>query len=543
MRKILFFSPYYTIIDWAKNSFFLRNKIFDNSDVRTIDCNSILNKNCVAIMAHSNKFSKDKICKRCISNKNYFSNKNKSFTIENYLNFNDKKKINIILKKISKKNFLSFKYQGFAVGKISAHENFIKFKKENFELNSSEFNQLLSSIENILINIFALNKITKEFIPDILVTDNGHYSLSRLYVEYFKKLNCKTYTFDNSPNNSIRNNDIHIYKNSTFEGQQYIKKKYKQILFNQKIFNEGIDQCLNHFRYAFSSKALKNYSKKFDKSKFDVRKYFKIKKNQKIILLTTSSWDEVIGTALLYYKNPRKYMLYSQIEAIKKAIKFVEINKKYFLIIRQHPRDALNKNSDVTKLLNNLKNLPKNIILNTPKDKISIYNILKETNMVLNSWSSVGLEASILGIPVINLTNYFVHYPNFTKYEYNYLTNQQKKKFKLSKKQILNIYKFIYTYYYLINININKKQPIILDKFLRLTDKLFLFINLPSIRKFFLKYNNLDRSKINDLQKSFDNYDEIIFLKKNVTKNKKFLKFYDKIIYKNYKKIKSEIIN
>ena len=92
MKKILFFSPYYTIIDWAKNSFFLRNKIFNNSDVRTINCNSILSKNCVAIMAHSNKFSKDKICKRCISNKNYFSSNNKSFTIEDYLNLKDKEK-------------------------------------------------------------------------------------------------------------------------------------------------------------------------------------------------------------------------------------------------------------------------------------------------------------------------------------------------------------------------------------------------------------------------------------------------------------------
>ena len=376
------------------------------------------------------------------------------------------------------------------------------------------------------------------------MTDNGHYSLSRLYVEYFKKLNCKTYAFDNSPNNSNRNNDIHIYKNSTFEGQQYIKKNYNKILLNQKIFNKGVDKCLNHFRYAFSSKALKNYSKKFDKRQFNLRKYFKIKKKQKIILFTTSSaWDEVIGTALLYYKNPKKYMLYSQTEAIKKAIEFVKKNKNYVLIIRQHPRDALNKNSDVTKLLKKLKNLPENVILNTSKDSISVYNILTETSIVLNSWSSVGLEASILGIPVINLTNYFVHYPNFTKYNYSDLTSKQNKILKLSKKQILNIYKFIYTYYYLINIKINKKQPIFLDKFLRMTDKFFLYLKLPSVRKFFLKYNTLNHSQINDLQKSFDNYDEIIFLKKKFINNTETLKFYDNLILKNYKKIKSEIMN
>ena len=66
---------------------------------------------------------------------------------------------------------------------------------------------------------------------------------------------------------------------------------------------------------------------KIYKRQFNLRKYFKNKK-QKIILFTTSSWDEVIGTALLYYKNPKKYMLYSQTEAIKKAIEFVKKKKK-----------------------------------------------------------------------------------------------------------------------------------------------------------------------------------------------------------------------
>ena len=81
MDKILFFSPYYGIIDWAKNSYFLKEKIFRNADIRSISCNSILNENCVAIQAHSGKFSKEQICTRCISNRKYYNKDKKEFII------------------------------------------------------------------------------------------------------------------------------------------------------------------------------------------------------------------------------------------------------------------------------------------------------------------------------------------------------------------------------------------------------------------------------------------------------------------------------
>ena len=161
MDKILFFSPYYTIIDWAKNNFFLKKKIFDNSEIRSIHCNSLLNKNCVAVMAHDNKYSTNQICFRCKSNRNFFDTNEKSFLLEDYINDNDKSKIEKVLKKITKKNFLKFDYQGFKIGRISVHENFIKFRREDFNISDHEFKKILLSIENIIINIVDLNKITK----------------------------------------------------------------------------------------------------------------------------------------------------------------------------------------------------------------------------------------------------------------------------------------------------------------------------------------------------------------------------------------------
>tara|TARA_B100000767_G_C19761903_1_gene535536 strand:- start:692 stop:2329 length:1638 start_codon:yes stop_codon:yes gene_type:complete len=540
MDKILFFSPYYGIIDWAKNSYFLKEKIFKNADIRSISCNSILNENCVAIQAHSGKFSKEQICTRCISNRKYYNKDKKEFIIEDYLNDDDKKNIKLILKKITRKNFLKFKYQGFKIGRISVHENFIQFRKEDFELSIFEFNQLKMSMKNILFNIFALNKIIEKFKPDILITENGHYSLSRLYVEYFKKLKCKTYAIDASPNNSLRSSDMHMYKNCTFEAQGYLKKHYKKISNNHEIKHDGLKISLDHFRYAFLSKALRNFSKKIDPKNTDVRKYFKIDKNQKIILLSTSSYDEVTGTSLLYFKNPEKYLLFSQVDALKKAIKFVTNNKNYFLIIRQHPRDS--QNSSVTHFLKSLKKLPNNLRINTMKDDVSVYNILLETDLVLNSWSSVGLESSILGIPTFHLTDYFTHFPNFSKYDFKYFVDSKSKSFKFSNKALINCYKFIHTYYHLLNIPVNKRQSFFFDRFLRLIDRVCLFFYLPSFRKFFLIFNNPNKAELKKIKKSIKNYESIIYLnkiKKKATKIDSLIE--EKIIFKNYTKFKKEM--
>ena len=45
--------------------------------------------------------------------------------------------------------------------------------------------------------------------------------------------------------------------------------------------------------------------------------------------------------------------------------------------------------------------VPKNFYFNLPEDKLSVHDLYKITDLVLNNSSTVGLEASLLGIPVI----------------------------------------------------------------------------------------------------------------------------------------------
>ena len=88
-------------------------------------------------------------------------------------------------------------------------------------------------------------------------------------------------------------------------------------------------------------------------------------------------------------------------------------------MIRIHPREFANKwdgvNSasgrTILEFLNSM-NLPSNVILNTPDDGISLYDMPQITELVLNSTSTVGLEFAALGVPSVCVSpNSLIAYP------------------------------------------------------------------------------------------------------------------------------------
>ena len=57
------------------------------------------------------------------------------------------------------------------------------------------------------------------------------------------------------------------------------------------------------------------------------------------------------------------------------------------------------------------KSIPDNVAVNWPLDKISIYDIADQADVFLNSWSSVGKEMALLGIPVVEYSKKLLLYP------------------------------------------------------------------------------------------------------------------------------------
>ena len=160
------------------------------------------------------------------------------------------------------------------------------------------------------------------------------------------------------------------------------------------------------------SKATHIFSKKYDKKKtLKSIKKLKIDENKKIIGLFTSSDDEerAITQNINFFKKQYDLndLFISQEDWIDKTIEFVENSENFQLIIVFHPRLYKNLNSPVTstnykKLYNKYNSLNlKNTTIVWPNENISTYNVIEQIDLATVSWSSIGLEISLLGIPVV----------------------------------------------------------------------------------------------------------------------------------------------
>lgn len=161
------------------------------------------------------------------------------------------------------------------------------------------------------------------------------------------------------------------------------------------------------------------YSPKSNKS-FDPRSHFGINERQKILLAALSSYDEVSAAYAIGAFPITKYngkVFSSQFDWIKQTIDWLQNNHDYFLIIRVHPRDFPNKRENVTseqslvwaKLLTDL---PPNVALDHPFDRISLTDYFPYIDAFTTGWSSTALEALYSGVPVITYDSGLPSFPS-----------------------------------------------------------------------------------------------------------------------------------
>jgi hypothetical protein len=159
---------------------------------------------------------------------------------------------------------------------------------------------------------------------------------------------------------------------------------------------------------------------------------WKIKPEQKILLMTLSSYDEAYAALLVDgFPNTKVFsdVFRTQAEWVKATIEWVAMRPDLFLVIRVHPRDFPNKRemlrSEQSFMLENLLGqVPQNVYVNWPLEGISLYELLEDTDTILTGWSVTAMEALVLGIPVVtydaNLPSYprDIHYTGRSESEY-----------------------------------------------------------------------------------------------------------------------------
>ena len=327
------------------------------------------------------------------------------------------------------KDVISMKYKNHLLNKIAFFDFSIK-EKVNLEtkLSNDLKTKFLLGIKDQIILLKNLEILNKKFKLDYLIYINGNYSLNTLARNFFSKKGIKCLSIEIQPSTQKFLNKITIVENASFFHPEYL---YKKMSTKESIRNISLrdgKNILNSFEKRIKGEEFNAYTS-LNKDKLvnydlDSINIF-INKFQRIHSFFLSSEDEIAAheSSFSINKKIKKNLDYfpnfkSQEEFTKYLINEANSHKKTGFIVRLHPRMAPNKRQNFEsiehqkyKTLFQKIEIPKNIFIVYGDNKVSSFYIIAKSNLVLTSWSTIGLEALLLGKQVITIFPYRCGYP------------------------------------------------------------------------------------------------------------------------------------
>jgi hypothetical protein len=143
----------------------------------------------------------------------------------------------------------------------------------------------------------------------------------------------------------------------------------------------------------------------------DVRPQLGLATNRKVLVAYTSSLDELIasGTGVQALGIPipdRPQPFADQIEWLTALTNYVERSDDLQLVVRIHPREGINKRESIrsqhyARLRDAFSGSYAHCRFVWPEDRVSSYDLAEAADLIVTSWTTIGLEMARLGAPVL----------------------------------------------------------------------------------------------------------------------------------------------
>lgn len=429
MKKILFFSPFSNIWEHSFPEALIAESLNKSGfEIIYVTCGGCLDSYC-SVMAskelpyNSTKSEKQKVCNECIKTKDLIIDKFKfkGHELKNWINDSEYKEIDKIIITINQNNYLNLEIDGIQIGRIAIYELLLKYKKISLEFNPSEWQHYLLYLRSTLISFYSCKKIISFEKPDSVVVYNSLYSINSVCCKIAQNQNIEHYFMHAGTNLSNQHGSLLIGKGFTWRFLRGVVSSWPKVR-DIPSTQEQITYSTNHILELLKANNIFVYSSQKSNKYVDIKKHFSINSDQKIFVASMSSYDERFAVETVgAFSADYELIFNKQIDWIKSLVEWFSSKKEYFLIIRVHPREFPNRRDKVTShhafLLQKLfSDLPENIKVDWPENKISLYDLALETDVFLNAWSSVGKEVSAFGIPVVVYSPDLLLYPSDLNY-------------------------------------------------------------------------------------------------------------------------------
>jgi len=302
------------------------------------------------------------------------------------------------------------------VGRTALYELILRHKKNDFEFSDAIWREYLAFLGLAARVTLISKRLLRAERPDRVSTYNSLYVAHRAFCLQARQVGIDQYFMHAGTNLARQHGTLMIGRDFTWAYLRGLKERYEAYA-SLPVSRDAIKDVTEHFLCLLSSGSSFVFSAARSQEYLDVRSHFGVGQDQKLIVASTSSYDERFAVESVNAAAPPASLLFPRIlDWIAYLIELAAQRPDWFVLIRVHPREFPNRRDRVQsehsrRMQELLQNLPVNVKVNWPDDNLSLYDLAQEADLFLNAWSSVGKEMALLGVPVVIYSPEIVLYP------------------------------------------------------------------------------------------------------------------------------------
>ncbi len=371
------------------------------------------------------KEQRSRICKACEAGANAVS-RVYSFEMDSlsrHLTQQDREDCEEIAADAARRRTLDTAMLGVNVGRLALYEFTLAYKKMSTELTVEQWRDYEIYLANALVTLRSFSRYLESSRPDAILTFSPQYSNNNSCMQYAIAQGVKVMFIESGTNLSHRLGTMRVWDWGVHRLVNPALKYWGAT--GQHPVNAGSARAVSeHFRQLLSGQHFAVFSSPYAGDGVGIRQRWGVKPQQRVLLMTLSSYDEAYA-AFLIDGFPREKVFSdvfrTQAEWVRATIEWVKSRPDLFLVIRVHPRDFPNKREQVQSeqslmLEHLLRQAPGNVHVNWPSEGVSLYELLEDAEVILTGWSVTAMEGLVLGIPVVTYDERLPSYPRDIMY-------------------------------------------------------------------------------------------------------------------------------
>jgi hypothetical protein len=426
--RILFFSPFSGIWEFAA----LEGRVAAalaraGHHVVFVTCGGLFQRHCLVMAAHglppdAAPAARAAVCRDCTLHAGALRGQPglEGVELTRVLAAAERGDVERLIEGLDEQSALALEVDSIPVGRRALYPFLALKKKDRLDLSAAEWAEYRDQLQNTVLAVRSAQVLIDRHRPDAVVSYSSTYSVVAACLEVARLRGIKDYFIEASGGMGSRHYRAILARGGIAAWYAALRERWEQVA-DRPAEPAHMHLVTEHMLHLFGARSVFVYSASAQSGSFDARARLGASPGQRVLLATMSSYDEWFAAEQAGLMPVHQSAFASQIEWVGMLFEMLRRRPELFLVLRVHPREFPNRrdttySAHARRLLEVLQDIPSNCHVNWPDQKLSLYDLAKDVDVVLNAWSSAGKELTLLGLPVVEWAPDVLLYPPEPRY-------------------------------------------------------------------------------------------------------------------------------